>query len=474
MQSNFSFLQQEFAPMFATAHKAGQHVFIDAMYSAILSRKSLEECIKWLYDNDEDLTIPADTTLNALMHEQSFINIIPGNLWRNINVVRKIGNNAVHGSAPTTIKEALTAVKIIHDFSLWLVRIYSRSATPVIEFNESLIPEGNLIERTKKETEQLAQQYEDTRQQLIRANETLLQNKLLAEQLQQKLDAVHAIKEENKTLPVPPASVTEAETRRIYIDAMLKEAGWDITKPKHIEFEVCGMPHDGGIGYADYVLWGNDGKPLAVVEAKKTLADAYKGKRQAELYANCLEQMFGQRPVIFYTNGFETWLWDDTFYAPREVQGYYSKDELQLLVNRRTTRKTLNGQAINKNIAGRYYQEEAIKRVLGTLENKARGALLVMATGSGKTRTAAAITDLLTKANWAKRLLFLADRNALVTQAKNAFNTHLPHLTAIDLTKEEEDTASRIVFSTYPTMMNRIDTLKQKATVFMVWAILMW
>lgn len=306
MNNNFSFLQQEFQPMFATAHKAEEQAFTDPMYSAILSRKSLEEFVKWLYDNDEDLTIPADTTLNSLLYEQSFINIIPDALWRNINLIRKIGNNAVHSSAKTTVKDALVSVKTMHDFALWVVRIYSRSLTPVSVFNEDILLKGDAVERTKMQAQQLAQQYEEAKQQLERANEELKNNKQLAEALQEKLSAVHLVKEQHKEIDLPALSVTEAETRRVYIDAMLKEAGWDITLPKYREFELQGMPHEGGVGYADYVLWGDDGKPLAVVEAKKTLLDAYKGKHQAELYANCLEKMFHQRPVIFYTNGFET------------------------------------------------------------------------------------------------------------------------------------------------------------------------
>ncbi|WP_217602367.1 DEAD/DEAH box helicase family protein [Chitinophaga sp. GbtcB8] len=459
MESNFSFLQNEFQLMYATARRAEEQVYTDPMYCAILCRKSLEEFVKWLYDNDSELAIPADTTLNSLMYEQSFMDVVPETLWRNINLVRKIGNNAAHGSAATTVKDSLVALKMIHSFCLWVVRIYSISLTPVVIFDENILPKGDAIVRTRKQAEHLALQYEAVKQQLERANTALLENKELAEKLQQRLDAIQAVKASHKTLPLPPLNVSEAETRRMYIDVMLKEAGWDITQPNFVEFRIAGMQT--GDGRADYVLWGDDGKPLAVIEAKRTLGDAHEGQRQAELYADALERIYSQRPIIFYTNGFETNLWDDLFYAPRKVQGFYSKDELQLLVNRRITRKLLHTQRINKDIADRYYQEEAIKRVMERLEDKkARGTLLVMATGSGKTRIAAAITDLLTKANWAKRILFLADRNALVTQAKNAFNTYLPQLTAIDLTREEEDTASRIVFSTYPTMMNKIDNAK--------------
>lgn len=463
MPSNFSFLQHEFAPMYDDIHRAEEHVFTDPMISAILSRKGLEGLVKWLYDNDKDLELPYDTTLNSLMHEQSFQQVIPPTLLRNINLLRKIGNNAVHSSQKTTSAESLSALRILFDFALWVVRIYSTTQTPVVVFDESILPSGSPVKRNRAETEVLQQQYEDTRQQLERANKELKHNESLMQELQARLDAVHAVKESHKETVTPPASITEVETRKLYIDTLLKEAGWDVTVPGVVEYPLNGMPANSGTGRADYVLWGDDGKPLAVIEAKRTTADARQGQRQAELYARCLEQMTGQRPVIFYTNGFETHLWDDASgYPPRIVHGFYTKDELQLMVNRRTLRLPLIQATPNKDIAGYYYQKEAIAAVTERLHAKNRGALLVMATGTGKTRTAIALVDLLTKAGWAKKILFLADRNALVTQAKKNFNKHLPNLTAIDLTKEDEDTASRIVFSTYPTMMNRIDSVKSE------------
>ncbi|RYE54160.1 MAG: DEAD/DEAH box helicase, partial [Sphingobacteriales bacterium] len=373
---------------------------------------------------------------------------------------RKIGNNAAHTSEKTDAKKALAAVKYLFDFALWVVRIYSRSQTPIVSFDENLIPKAIKQDKSKEEILRLATQFEESQKELQRANEELLRNQQQLDALQKKLETVHQIKEQNRNVVVP-VSISERETRLIYIDALLREAGWDPEGTNVAEYLVSGMPNSGGIGFVDYVLWGDDGLPLAVVEAKKTLKDPHVGQHQAKLYADCLEKAFGQRPIIFYTNGFDTHIWDDQFYpASRQVHGFYTKDELQLLINRRSTRRALTDQSINKQVAGRYYQEIAIKRVAESLENKARGVLLVMATGSGKTRTAAAIVDLLTKSNWAKKILFLADRNALVTQSKNAFNQYLPNLTSIDLTKEAEDTSSRIVFSTYPTMMNRIDTAK--------------
>ena len=200
------------------------------------------------------------------------------------------------------------------------------------------------------------------------------------------------------------------------------------------------MPNAEGKGFVDYVLWGDDGKPLALVEAKRTRRDPRVGQQQAKLYADCLEQQFGQRPVIFYTNGYEHWLWDDTRYPPRAVQGFYTKDELELLIQRRTTPQAARPtRAINATIVERYYQTRAIRRIAEAFErDHERKALLVMATGAGKTRTVIALFDLLMRCNWVKRVLFLADRVALVNQAVNAFKTHLPDSSPVNLVTEKD------------------------------------
>src|SRR5207253_83157 len=187
------------------------------------------------------------------------------------------------------------------------------------------------------------------------------------------------------------------------------------------------MPNQQGTGFVDYVLWGDEGKPLALVEAKRTRRDARVGQQQAKLYADCLEQQFGQRPVIFYSNGYEHWLWDDASYPPRPVQGFLTKAELELMIQRRASRKALADAPVNAKIVERYYQTRAIRRISEAFEkDRDRKALLVMATGAGKTRTVIALCDLLMRCNWAKRVLFLADRVALVNQAVGAFKTHLP------------------------------------------------
>ncbi len=250
---------------------------------------------------------------------------------------------------------------------------------------------------------------------------------------------------------------SEAETRDYFIDLLLKEAGWPLDQPRDREYGVTGMLNEKGTGAVDYVLWGDDGKPLGLVEAKRSRRDARAGQQQAKLYADCLEQQFGQRPVIFYSNGYEHWIWDDLSYPPRRVQGFYKKAELELLVQRRETQRSLAEASINTEIAGRYYQTRAVRRIAEAFErDHDRKALLVMATGAGKTRTVIALCDLLMRCNRAKRVLFLADRIALVRQAVNAFKHHLPDSSPVNLVTEKE-TEGRVYVSTYPTMMGLID-----------------
>ena len=241
---------------------------------------------------------------------------------------------------------------------------------------------------------------------------------------------------------------------------MLREAGWPLDKREDREYPVTGMLNGKGDGFVDYVLWGPDGLPLAVVEAKRTKKDPRIGRQQAKLYADCLERQFNQRPLIFYTNGYKTWFWDDQSYPPREVQGFYKRDELELLIQRRAKRKDLAKESINKAIVERYYQEGSIRAVTEQFAKQQRKALVVMATGAGKTRTVIALCELLQRCNWVKRVLFLADRVALVKQACNAFKQHLPDSNPVNLVTEKF-TDSRVYVSTYPTMMGQINEIEE-------------
>jgi len=476
--TNFHFLQ-EWPEIKQECTNAEAHVYKQPRFAVILCRSALEKMVQWIYEYDSELELPYDTKLSSLIHGYQFKANIGDQLFRQVNLIRKIGNTGAHGKT-VRASSALISIKALHAFAAFLAKYYCEDSYEIDRFDESVLKKEDEEQLLKQQLEQLQKQLEE-QEDNFRKEQRALQEKIKTSE-EEKLKLKEAQRptterreERQKTLELNkaiPENIPEQVTRKVYIDILLKEAGWDNLRDGYeLEYEVKGMPENinrSGKGYVDYVLWGDDGLPLAVVEAKKAMISAEKGRQQAVLYADCLEQMHGQRPVIFYTNGFESHIWDDAFWTPREVEGFYTKDELQLMIDRRTSRKDLRQFKIDKDIAGRPYQIEAVQRMAerfcgetnGQLRGRHRRGLLVMATGSGKTRTAGSIIDMLTQCNWAKRILFLADRNALVTQAKKSISTNLPHLSSIDLTKEKEDNGTRMVFSTYPTMINKIDNVK--------------
>lgn len=464
--TNFEFIQRRWPNIYDAAVEAEQQVFTKAITSGMYCRQAMELLLNWVYDIDVEYELPYQNTIAAKLRADCFQNDVPRDIIRELEAIRRIGNNATHNRKITS-REALLGVKALFHFCQYAILTYTDDAYPK-SFVESYIPADDPVKVALREIAQLKEALQKQQEITARQQELLEANtaeKAAHEAL--KLE-FKTLKDKNKHTPIPDSDISESETRRLYIDSDLKAVGWDLSAENVVEYEVHNMPrhiNPTGKGYIDYVLWGDDGLPLAIVEAKKTCVDAKKGKAQASVYADCLEKIFGRRPVLFYTNGFETWLWDDQFNIPRNVYGFYSKDQLQLMVDRRSTRKDIRTFTPDPAIAGRYYQKEAIQRITeafvtdgadGLIGNR-RKALVVMATGTGKTRTAIALVDILMKANWAKRVLFLADRNALVTQAKRNFNDLLGHLSAIDLGKESEDKTTRLVFSTYPSMLNRID-----------------
>ena len=272
--------------------------------------------------------------------------------------------------------------------------------------------------------------------------------------------------ESTKPVEALPMDISEAETRRMYIDLMLKEAGWDILEADGliqpskacIEVELEGMPNAHDVGFADYVLFGSNGKPLAVIEAKRTSVSPTKGKHQAELYADCIEAKYGVRPVIYYTNGFQTYIIDGLGYPPRRLFSFHTEADLERMLQKRN-RKDISDFTVNDNITDRYYQKTAIKAVCEHYNSKHRKGLLVMATGTGKTRVAISLVDVLKRNDWVKNVLFLADRTSLVKQAHKNFVKLLPNETTCVLNEGgDRDLNARITFSTYQTMINFIDT----------------
>ena len=459
--SNFTFLTTDWPDLYATAREAEQNVNSAPRTSCFYARRSLEGAVKWLYANDSFLQKPYADNLAALIHEPTFRDNLEPCLFPKILTIQKIGNLAVHSDKAISSNDALHTLKELFHVLYWLARSYSPNAQAIgkVPFDHTRIPpkDSAIADRNAEQLAKLQAEQAEKDARLAAKDAELTRT---IEEIAALKAKIQEYKERNQQTP-DDHDYSEAETRDYFIDLLLKESGWDLKATDVLEYPVQGMPNDKGEGFVDYVLWGDDGLPLAVVEAKRTRKDSRIGQQQAKLYADCLESMKGQRPLIFFTNGYETWLWDDRNYPPRKVQGFYKKDELQLLINRRSSLREITTATINPAIVERPYQYEAIRRVGEDFQQrKLRKALLVMATGTGKTRTVIALIELLQKCNWIKRVLFLADRTALLTQAGNAFKEHLPHSSPVNITKIKDDTTSRIVLSTYPTMMNCIDEAK--------------
>ena len=444
--TNFDFLKTtpDFDAFSDVAISAERLLHIDVDSCVLNCRRAMEFAVKWMYSVDRDLVMPYQDNLVSLMNDEKFRDIIGNDIWRRMEFIRKLGNNAAHGGKKATKEQAELCLENLFVFLDCVAYFYAPEYTEQ-QFDKSL------LELTVDEALSFVPDSEIDIAKLIEENKAL----------KDELTARRA--EQQQTYVPKPLDLSEYKTRKIYIDFMLQDAGWVEGKDWLNEVELYGMPNKSEVGYADYVLFGDDGKPLAVLEAKRTCVDVAKGRQQAKLYADLLEQKYGRRPIIFLSNGFDTRIWDDKHYPERKVASIYSKRDLEKLFNLHTMRTSLKNVMVDKAIAGRYYQEGAIKAVCEAFDKEnRRKALLVMATGSGKTRTVIALCKVLLDHGWVKNILFLADRNSLVTQAKRAFVNMLPDLSVTNLCEDKESFDARCVFSTYQTMMNCIDTVKDE------------
>lgn len=462
MASNFAYLldkkgYSEFAQAAVEAEKA---LAISPASVAIHARRALELGVKFIYSVEPSLTIPYKDNLSALIHNYCFKDMIGLDLFHLIKFIVRLGNVAVHSGSPVQAEDAILSLRNLHSFCDWIDYSYSEDYQQV-EFDVNILPKPASESQNKQQLQKMADA-------LNKKSQSLEELKKLNEDLMNQLQELKQVNIQQRVFQVD--EISEAETRNRYIDLALMEAGWRIAGAQvklpncYTEVPVAGMPNNSGNGYVDYVLYGQDQMPLAVVEAKKTSVDAMAGSYQAKLYADCLGKQYGRRPLIFTTNGFEIFYTNDFRQeARRQISGFLTQDELQLEMERRRTRKPLYHIEIDENITNRPYQKEAVITACEEIENHHRKLLIVQATGTGKTRVSISLVDVLLKHNYVKNILFLADRTALVRQAMRNYVDLLPNLTCCNLTENKEDPQQcRMIFSTYPTIMNAIDSNRLK------------
>lgn len=457
---NFEFLRPEWHELAELGAFAEAYAYADPASALVKLRLFAENLTKDVY-RDLRLPKPDQATFIDLLRNEAFSAIVPKVVLDKLHALRIHGNKAAHGD-PASTKNALWLIKEAFDLSRWIF-VQARKGTPdelpkFTEIPQSVVDEtkGKLKRERRELLEKLAGQ-EAQMEKLLHELEEARQTATAAEKKAAEIEALASNAAESANL----LNFDEATTRARIIDSLIATTGWNVaggdasTSEVGKEVEVPSQPTASGIGYADYVLWDDDGTPLAVVEAKKTSVDPETGRQQAKLYADGLEKVHGQRPVIFYTNGYDIWMWDDAGgYPPRKVYGYYSKDSLQYLVKfQRKSRKALDTIEPRPDIVDRLYQIEAIKRVSEHFTGKHRKSLVVQATGTGKTRVAIALTDLLIRAGWVKRVLFLCDRRELRKQAKNAFGDFLASEPIRMVSGRIDSSAKeRIFIATYPAM----------------------
>jgi type I restriction enzyme R subunit len=312
--SNFHFLigKPHYESFTNACLEAEKSLVVSPATCAILTRRALELAVKWVYSFDSALKVPYQDNLSSLIHDNGFLSIIDEDLLPLLRYIVKLGNVAVHTNSMITREEAILSLHHLHQFVSWIDYCYSDEYTAT-DFDESLLQFG---EEKRERPEELKDLYERLSSKDKRLEEMMKENEQLRALLTAKREA------NTKEYHFQVDELSEWETRKKYIDLDLKLAGWEFKKDVVVEYPVVGMPNQEGVGYVDYVLFGDNGKPLAVIEAKRTTADPNKGKQQAKLYADCIEKMHGQRPIIFYTNGFETYIWDDLNYPARKVSGF--------------------------------------------------------------------------------------------------------------------------------------------------------
>jgi type I restriction enzyme R subunit len=460
---NFEFLRPKRPVLADLAGFAESYAHSDPASALIKLRGFVEQLVEALYQAYRLRPLLSDN-LNDRMNTEEFRQSVPEVVQQKLHAIRIAGNHAAHPRRPMTSQLALERLFQAFEVAQWFHLQVSRGA--LSDFPKYTPPQPEVASNGKaKEALEKLRLAEAKYEAMLASLEEERKKRAAAEQVAaQSSVELEKLKAEGQQV-AKTLAFNEATTRRRLIDQMLIDAGWDVgpsgtnTEEVRQEVQVSTMPTASGEGYCDYVLYGDDGKPLAVVEAKRTAKEAEVGAEQARVYATCLEKETGQRPVIFYTNGFDIFIWDDAQgYSKRKIYGFYSKDSLEYLLHQRRNKKPLATVAPDLAIADRMYQLEAIKRVSERFTNKSRKALLVQATGTGKTRVAVSLCDVLMRAGWVKRILFLCDRRELRKQADRVFKEFMPGEPRVIVdSSTASDRDKRIYLATYPAMMKCFD-----------------
>jgi len=461
---NFEFLRPQYNSLANLGGLAEAVLHVDPGSALTRLRSFAEEITKTIY-REESLPRVPQSSFYELTKNPVFSDCVDKSLIYQLNFLRVQGNDSAHG-AEGDFQSAKLALVTAHQLAGYMALTYCGARKESLLLFADIPDPTNAILQLKKSVSSYEKDLQKQQEELQRVMKELDRERAKQSQdFPQPAEQEQRERKQRSQKSADSLQWNEAKTRALLIDAMLVKAGWDIGNPAQVgqEIEVKFPDNPSGKGYVDYVLWGNNGQPLALIEAKKSgTVNLQAGREQARLYADSFEYMGFQRPVIFYTNGYETFIWDDHQYnAYRPVYGFYSKDSLDYLIYQRHYR-TAELERFNPElkIADRPYQIEAVKTVAAHFQQQRRKALIIQATGTGKTRVAIALSELLLRTGWAKRVLFLCDRKELRVQADDAFKQNLPSEPRCVIGEGNKiDASARIFIATYPGMMNRLAQL---------------
>ena len=436
---NFDFLKRypDLKKLYTYCTEAEEFALSKPNISATSARKAMEFIVKMIYSSlvGQDYGF----TVFEMVTDVRFVNYVNDpTLINSIHYIRKMGNVAVHdGNLNQT--EALKVLEELH----FLVGEFCILLGLIDDYPEYVKP-GTAAPAPAPTKEEVKKVEEAPKKVVV---EPELIAKYAPKMRQVRFDVKFKRDEE--------------ENKKLYMAACLREAGWPIVSLNNQAMPCCAginMLLDDGDS-VDYVLYGRDNRPLAIVEYSTTKDNLVEGRNKVIDKANKLAVKLGYKPVAYYTNGYHIYVIDQLGYPPRRVFQFHSIEELELLKLRANIRQDITNPVIDDNITNRDYQKNAIMAACKAYSQKRRHSLLIMATGTGKTRVSISLTDVLMKANWIKNVLFLADRTSLVRQAHKNFNKLLPSVTTSIYTGSsiQRDPNARIIFSTYQTMINLIN-----------------
>ncbi|MDN7125664.1 DEAD/DEAH box helicase family protein [Pseudidiomarina sp. 1APP75-32.1] len=461
---NFEFLKPEVTQLAQLGGLAETLLYVDPGSALIRLRSFAEEVVKLIYMRERLPRMP-QASFYDLLKSQVFEDCVDPSLINHIHFLRLRGNDSAHGGQGS-LHDAQKGIGIAHQVAIYFgIKYLGKKKQDIDQFKDIKDPSAQ-VNALQKSLSTYEKQLETQQEELDAVIKELEKERAqYAAELPQPSEPERKQRKRKSQEVAASLQWNEEKTRLLLIDSLLLQAGWDVSDESRVgqEIEVDFPANPSGKGYVDYVLWDDNGQPLAVVEAKRSGNESLQaGREQARLYADAFERMGKQRPIIFYTNGYETFIWDDVQYNTyRRIYGIYSKDSLQYLIYQRQYRQPhLERFNPDMSITERPYQIEGIKTVAAHFQNQRRKALIIQATGTGKTRVSIALAELLSRTGWAKRILFLCDRKELRTQADDAFKEHLgsePRCVIGEKTKIDQD--ARVYIATYPGMMNRFAQL---------------